>query len=116
MYQPLRVFVLLGALITLVGLIPIVRFLVYYFMGEGDGHVQSLILGSVISLLGAFTFLIALIADLINFNRQLIEQTLEKVRRMELVIHNEYGSSRLSSDLSDKGVIEKKECGESDRN
>jgi glycosyltransferase involved in cell wall biosynthesis len=88
MYQPLRVFVLIGGLITLVGLIPIARFLIYYFMGEGDGHVQSLILGSVISLLGAFTFLIALIADLINFNRQLIEQTLEKVRRVELELLN----------------------------
>lgn len=89
MYQPLRVFVLIGGLITLVGLIPIARFLIYYFMGEGDGHVQSLILGSVISLLGAFTFLIALIADLINFNRQLIEQTLEKVRRVELELLNQ---------------------------
>tara|TARA_Y100000310_G_scaffold345552_1_gene466415 strand:- start:5815 stop:6849 length:1035 start_codon:yes stop_codon:yes gene_type:complete len=89
MYQPLRVFVLLGALFTLIGLIPIVRFLIYYFLGEGDGHIQSLILGGVLSLLGAFTFLIALIADLINFNRQLIEQTLEKVRRMELAIHND---------------------------
>ena len=89
MYQPLRVFVLIGSLITLIGLIPIARFLIYYFMGEGDGHVQSLILGSVISLLGAFTFLIALIADLINFNRQLIEQTLEKVRRVELELLNQ---------------------------
>ena len=89
MYQPLRVFVLIGGLITLIGLIPIARFLIYYFMGEGDGHVQSLILGSVISLLGAFTFLIALIADLINFNRQLIEQTLEKVRRVELELLNQ---------------------------
>ncbi|WP_414828126.1 glycosyltransferase [Alteromonas sp. H39] len=84
MYQPLKVFVMLGGIITLIGLIPIVRFLIYYMMGEGDGHIQSLILGGVLALLGAITFLIAIIADLINFNRQLIEQTLEKVRRMEL--------------------------------
>ena len=84
MYQPLKVFVLLGGIITLIGLIPIVRFLVYYMMGEGDGHIQSLILGGVLALLGAITFLIAIVADLINFNRQLIEQTLEKVRRVEL--------------------------------
>tara|TARA_Y100000310_G_scaffold341989_1_gene443224 strand:- start:4195 stop:5181 length:987 start_codon:yes stop_codon:yes gene_type:complete len=89
MYQPLRVFVLLGALITLIGLIPIVRFLVFYIMGDGDGHIQSLILGGVLTLLGIITFLIAIIADLINFNRQLIEQTLEKVRRMELQMLDE---------------------------
>ena len=91
MYQPLRVFVLIGGAITIVGLIPIIRFLIYYFIGEGDGHIQSLILGSVVSLLGAFTFLIALVADLINFNRQLIEQTLEKVRRIELELHKQKG-------------------------
>lgn len=89
MYQPLRVFVLLGALITLIGLIPIVRFLIFYIMGDGDGHIQSLILGGVLTLLGIITFLIAIIADLINFNRQLIEQTLEKVRRMELQMLDE---------------------------
>ena len=89
MYQPLRVFVLLGALITLIGLIPIVRFLIFYIMGDGDGHIQSVILGGVLTLLGIITFLIAIIADLINFNRQLIEQTLEKVRRMELQMLDE---------------------------
>ncbi|AEA97644.1 glycosyltransferase family 2 protein [Alteromonas mediterranea] len=89
MYQPLRVFVLLGALITLIGLIPIVRFLIFYMMGDGNGHLQSLILGGVLTLLGIITFLIAILADLINFNRQLIEQTLEKVRRMELQMLDE---------------------------
>ncbi|QDG39187.1 glycosyltransferase family 2 protein [Alteromonas mediterranea] len=89
MYQPLRVFVLIGALITLVGLIPIIRFLIFYMMGDGNGHLQSLILGGVLTVLGIITFLIAILADLINFNRQLIEQTLEKVRRMELQMLDE---------------------------
>lgn len=89
MYQPLRVFVLIGAIITLVGLIPIVRFLIFYMMGDGNGHLQSLILGGVLTVLGIITFLIAILADLINFNRQLIEQTLEKVRRMELQMLDE---------------------------
>ncbi len=89
MYQPLRVFVLIGAIITLVGLIPIIRFLIFYMMGDGNGHLQSLILGGVLTVLGIITFLIAILADLINFNRQLIEQTLEKVRRMELQMLDE---------------------------
>jgi hypothetical protein len=46
--------------------------------------VQSLVLGSVMLMIGLTTFLIGLVADLIGFNRQLIEMTLEKVRRMEL--------------------------------
>ena len=35
------------------------------------------------------TLLVALVADLIGFNRQLIEVTLEKVRRMECEARNQ---------------------------
>ena len=84
MYQPLRVFFCLGTLLAAIGLIPIVRFLFFYFSGDGSGHVQSLILGGVILLMGFMAYLAGLVADLISFNRQLIETTLEKVRRMEL--------------------------------
>lgn len=84
MYQPLKVFVFIGLILSVLGLIPIVRFLYFYFTGDGSGHIQSLILGGTFTILGFITFLIALLADLINFNRQLVEQTLEKVRRIEL--------------------------------
>jgi glycosyltransferase involved in cell wall biosynthesis len=84
MYQPLKVFFLIGLTLSLLGAIPIIRFTYFYFLGDGDGHIQSLILGGVFVILGFISFLIALLADLMNFNRQLIEQTLEKVRRMEL--------------------------------
>jgi glycosyltransferase involved in cell wall biosynthesis len=85
MYQPLRVFFLIGLTLSILGAIPIIRFLYFYFTGDGEGHLQSLILGGVLTVLGFISFLIALLADLMNFNRQLIEQTLEKVRRMELM-------------------------------
>ena len=84
MYQPLRVFVLLGTLLMVLGLIPIVRFLIFYLTGDGDGHIQSLVLGSVLVLMGFASFLAGMVADLMNFNRQLIELTLEKVRKIEL--------------------------------
>lgn len=84
MYQPLKVFFFIGLTLSIFGAIPIIRFLYFYFTGDGEGHLQSLILGGVLIILGFISFLIALLADLMNFNRQLIEQTLEKVRRMEL--------------------------------
>ncbi|GAA0856973.1 glycosyltransferase family 2 protein [Aliiglaciecola litoralis] len=84
MYQPLKVFFFIGSILTILGLIPVVRFLFFYFTGNGEGHVQSLVLGGTLIILGFITFLIAFLADLTNFNRQLIEQTLEKVRRIEL--------------------------------
>ncbi len=84
MYQPLRVFFFIGVTLSIIGIIPIIRFLYFYFSGDGSGHIQSLILGGTFTILGFISFLIALVADLINFNRHLIEQTLEKVRRIEL--------------------------------
>jgi glycosyltransferase involved in cell wall biosynthesis len=87
MYQPLKVFFFIGLTLSILGAIPIIRFLYFYFTGDGEGHLQSLVLGGVFTILGFISFLIALLADLMNFNRQLIEQTLEKVRRIELELH-----------------------------
>lgn len=84
MYQPLRVFFLIGLILSVIGATPVLRFLYFYFTGAGDGHIQSLVIGGVFLLMGFMAFLIGLIADLINFNRQLIEMTLERVRKLEL--------------------------------
>jgi hypothetical protein len=84
MYQPLRAFFVLSALLITVGLFPVVRFLYFYLSGDGGGHIQSLILGGVFLVIGFLTGMIGLVADLISFNRQLLEITLEKVRRLEL--------------------------------
>jgi formate hydrogenlyase subunit 3/multisubunit Na+/H+ antiporter MnhD subunit len=84
MYQPLKTFLLIGGALSLAGLVPIARFLSFYLQDGGAGHVQSLVLGGVLLMIGLTTFLIGLLADLIGFNRQLIEMTLERVRRIEL--------------------------------
>jgi len=84
MYQPLRVFFFMGMTLSIIGAIPVIRFLYYYLGGDGAGHIQSLILGGVFLMMGFITFLVGLVADLISFNRQLVEMTLERVRRIEL--------------------------------
>jgi len=84
MYQPMRVFFSIGAVASLIGLVPIVRFLYFASTGQGDGHIQSLILGGTLLTIGFVTFIVGMVADLINFNRQLIEMTLERVKRIEL--------------------------------
>ena len=90
MYQPLKVFFTIGSILSVVGAIPIARFLYFYFTSGGAGHLQSLVLGSVLFLIGVFAYLIGLVADLISFNRQLSEIALEKIKRNEL----EKGNSR----------------------
>ena len=84
MYRPLRVFTYIGLILSVIGAAPILRFLFYYFQGAGDGHIQSLVLGGVLVIMGFLAFLIGLVADLIGFNRKLLETLLEKVRVLEV--------------------------------
>lgn len=83
MYQPLRVFTGLGILVALIGLIPMVRFMYFYFFVSGSGKIQSLIIGSALLIIGTLTCVMGLLADLLNHNRALIEIALEKIRRIE---------------------------------
>jgi len=84
MYQPLRFFFYIGTALSIFGLIPIVRFLFYFFTQGGSGHVQSLLLGGVLLLMGFVTYLFGLVADLVSFNRQLLEMGVERLKRLEL--------------------------------
>ena len=84
MYQPLRVFIYIGLLFIFGGLIPSIRFLIYYFIDGGQGHVQSLILAAILFLVGFQVLVLGLIGDVISFNRKLIEETLLRVRQIEL--------------------------------
>lgn len=83
MYEPLRIFLAVGAILGVIGAAPILRFAALYFLGDGGGKVQSLIIGSAFLLAGVICVMFALIADLVAYNRQLLELTLEKVRRIE---------------------------------
>ncbi len=87
MYSPVRVFFGLAAILGLAGALPVLRFLMLYLAGQGDGHVQSLLLGGVLMTLGFIAFVTGLLADLISQQRQLQELTLEKVRALEARTH-----------------------------
>jgi glycosyltransferase involved in cell wall biosynthesis len=83
MYNPLKVFVAAGALAALFGGVPIARFLWFWMIGEGNGHIQSLVIGGSLLTLGVIAIMFGIVADLVGRNRQLIEQTLERVRLIE---------------------------------
>jgi glycosyltransferase involved in cell wall biosynthesis len=74
LYKPLKIFSAAAAVFLLGGVALGMRFLVYYFLGNPGGHVQSLILAAVLIVVGAQTFLIALLADLVAINRTLLEE------------------------------------------
>jgi glycosyltransferase involved in cell wall biosynthesis len=82
-YNPLRTFVGLGLGIVFLGLAPILRFLLFYVQGRGDGHVQSLVIGGALLVLGTIVAVLGVLADLIGTNRKLIEANLSRLRRIE---------------------------------
>ncbi len=84
LYRPLRAFVTFGAVLVIAGLAAGLRFLVSYLQGQGTGHVQSLILSAVLLIVGFQVGLIGVVADLVSFNRKILEETLYRLRRLEL--------------------------------
>jgi glycosyltransferase involved in cell wall biosynthesis len=86
LYRPLRIFLALGALLVLFGILVGLRFLYFYIIGFGGGHVQSLILAAVLLIVGFQTILIGLVADLVGFNRKIMEETLYRIRKLEAAV------------------------------
>ncbi len=84
MYRPLKVFLFWGGLSIAGGVALGLRFLYFYFTGRGAGHIQSLILAAILSIVGFQICLIGLLADLVGFNRKLLEELLLRVRKLEL--------------------------------
>jgi glycosyltransferase involved in cell wall biosynthesis len=84
MYEALRVFLTLSIIPLTLGFILIGRFGYFYAIGEGSGHIQSLIVATIMVMLGFLTILIGLIGDLIAKNRRLSEDIRFQLRRMEL--------------------------------
>lgn len=80
-YRPFRFFSSIGLLLFVPGCLLGLRFLWYYFSGEGDGHIQSVILSGVLMVMGFVTFLIAFVADLLSANRRLLEDVRLLCRR-----------------------------------
>lgn len=84
MYKPLKFFSALGGIIFSLGFIIALRFLIYYFLGQGSGHVQSLILSAVFILVGVQTIIVGLQADIIASNRKILEDIQYRIRKNEI--------------------------------
>lgn len=84
LYKPLRFFTWLAVIMALPGVIAFVRFLYLFSIGQGDGNIQSLIIGSALIAAGVVTFVGGLVADLIAANRVLSAEIRSRLLKMEL--------------------------------
>lgn len=84
MYRPLRVFGRIGAALVAGGVLLGLRFLYFLWQGGGAaGHIQSLILAAILTIVGFQVLLIGLIADLVSLNRKMLEEAVYRVRWLE---------------------------------
>ena len=81
MYKPYVLFAWITAVFGLLGLIPFVRYAVLWVRDREDGHLQSLLVGSLLLILAFMSLMLGVISDLIRTNRVLIEDNLEHTKR-----------------------------------
>ncbi|HEX2595678.1 MAG TPA: glycosyltransferase family 2 protein [Luteimonas sp.] len=83
-YRPVAFFAWPGLVMGALGVLAALRFLYFYFvLGNGGGHVQSLILSALLIILSALLFMIALLAEMITANRKLLERAHVRLIRLE---------------------------------
>ncbi len=82
-YRPFRFFAAIGSFISFVGLILLSRFLFLYFLDHGNGHIQSLIISSILVITGIQIIIFGVLSDLLAINRKLVEDIQVRVKKME---------------------------------
>lgn len=85
MYNPFRLFMTAGMGIAGIGVLLGCRFLYYYLIGAGGGKIQSLILAAALLIIGFQILVLGLVADLIAANRKIAEETLLRIKKIELL-------------------------------
>lgn len=84
MYNPLKFFGAVGGVLFGAGFVLGVRYLVIVAIsGSAAGHLQSLILMSVLLLMGVLTWVVGMLADITAANRKILEDIQYRVRKLD---------------------------------
>jgi glycosyltransferase involved in cell wall biosynthesis len=91
LYEPLKVFFYIGLFLMLIATYGVVSLMFHYFFQEGmnfrqtfDRHLPTAIATIIALVFGFQIWLIGLLADLIASSRRLTEETLYRIKRVEL--------------------------------
>ena len=85
LYQPLKTFAFVSLALIIPGIVVGLRFVYFYLFVTGSGKIQSLILTAILLIVGFQVLILSLVADLLAANRRLLEDTLYRVRKIELL-------------------------------
>lgn len=83
MYKPLRFFIGFGFIPLILGLAIGIRYIVLLCIGAGQGNIQSLILCSLLIMIGVLIMVLGMLADTIAANRKMIEDVQYHVRNLD---------------------------------
>jgi glycosyltransferase involved in cell wall biosynthesis len=83
MFKPHVVFTVLGLFLLALGLVPFVRFSIFFLQGTEGGHVQSLVFGTAFLVGSLLSFALGVISDLLRTNRILLEEQLERIKELQ---------------------------------
>lgn len=86
MYKPLNAFTIISVIFAIPGLALAIRYLVYMAIGNGGGHVQSLILAILLLIIAVQSFMMGMQADIISVNRKLLEDIQYRVKKLEFAM------------------------------
>jgi glycosyltransferase involved in cell wall biosynthesis len=79
--KPFFIFGILALILGIPGLIICLSFLYHFFNGNGEGHIQSLVLAAILIICSFISFLFAGITNLISNNRKILEEQLYLTRK-----------------------------------
>lgn len=84
-YEPFKTFAFFALIFLIPGLTLLARFLYFFFFvpGEASGHIQSVVVGSVFLVIAVQMFVLGILGDLMSINRNLVEDALTRLRRLE---------------------------------
>lgn len=98
-YRAFKIFFLVGSSLFAIGFLIGVRFLYFFFiLGNGDDHIQSLILAAVLLLAGFQVILTGVVADLINSSRAIAEDIAYRQQRIERAMQTQSAERRPESE------------------
>lgn len=83
-YNPARVFMVPGGISLALSVAVGLRFVYFSVVGQGNGHVQSLILATILAVVGVQLILFGLLAELVGVNRKLLEDIQLRSRRLDV--------------------------------
>ncbi|HEU5082285.1 MAG TPA: glycosyltransferase family 2 protein [Acidimicrobiales bacterium] len=99
-WEPLLVFTVLAVGLLLASLAAWSPFLWDWIVnGDRAGHLQSIVLGGVLFIAAVQVFAVGVLADLVTAHRIVSQRTLERVRRIELVVGVEPSHYEPGADL-----------------